>query len=329
MTTIRELPEADLRERLAGRGLTLDLGAARARVQTRIADLAALIRLMYGAFPVLPDDGFFDVTAAVERVRGLRRLVRRQVTFICDSQQPFEPFPADTHLPLLEWGLNFSLADRLNRHLLLHAGVVERNGIGIVFPGIPGTGKSTLTAALACRNFRLFSDEFGIVRLVDGRLLPMVRPAALKNRSIDVIRDWAQEATLGPIFPKTRKGTVCHLAPPDGSVARRHTAVDPGLVVFPRYRPDAGTAVVLPVPRAKAFSRLAVNSFNYQTLGPVAFDAVAQLVRRCECIELHYASLGQAQAVLESLTDRRPAPTSPMVAVSSPPGVRELAGVQR
>jgi HprK-related kinase A len=319
LTTLSELAQSDLMSRLAGKGLALDLGAARIRVRTSLDELGRLIQRMYGAFPLMSDEGFFDVTASVERVAGLRRLWAPQVRFVTDSQQPFEPFPADTHLPLLEWGLNFCLADRLNQHLLLHAGVVERNGVGIVIPGIPGTGKSTLTAALACRGFRLLSDEFGVVRLADVWLLPMVRPAALKNRSIEVIRAWAPDAALGPAFPKTRKGTVCHLAPPGDSVARRHTPVEPGLVVFPRYRQDAKTQVV-PVSRARAFSRLAINSFNYQMLGPSAFEAVERIARKCECLELHYSDLAAAHETLVSMCERQATSgEAPAIRVEAPP----------
>ena len=99
----------------------------------------------------------------------------------------WSPFPLDTPLPLLEWGTNYVIATRLFCYLLLHAGVVERGGRAIVMPALPGSGKSTLTAALTLRGFRLLSDEFGVVRLGDARLLRMLRPLALKNESIDVI----------------------------------------------------------------------------------------------------------------------------------------------
>jgi hypothetical protein len=43
---------------------------------------------------------------------------------------------------------------------------------------------------------------------------------ALKNESIGVIRAFAPQALLGPDFPKTRKGTVAHLAASAMAVAR-------------------------------------------------------------------------------------------------------------
>lgn len=300
MTTIAELSPKALDDCLSGPGLSLNLGAARVRVRTPVEALQSSLRTVYGAFPFEPPEGFFPVTAVVEPARGVRQFFRPQIRFLVDATEPFEPFPADTHLPLLEWGLNFCLAERLNQHLLLHSGVLERDGVGIVFPGVPGAGKSTLTAALACRGFRLLSDEFGVVRLDDGMLLPMVRPAALKNASIDVMRDWAPQGVYGPVFPRTRKGDVCHMAPSPDSVARRHEAALPGLVVFPRFQQGV-QAQLRPVPPARVFAKLATHSFNYQTLGARSFDAVTRMVRTCRSHELVYGNLAEAQHIVEDL----------------------------
>ncbi len=152
----------------------------------------------------------------------MRGYVRPQCELLCDGVRELEPFPLDTPLPLLEWGTNYALATRLFCYLLLHAGVVERGGRAIVMPAMPGSGKSTLTAALTLRGFRLLSDEFGVVRLSDARLLRMLRPLALKNESIDVIQRFEPTAVIGPRFPKTHKGTVAHLAPL--AIARRRAA---------------------------------------------------------------------------------------------------------
>jgi HprK-related kinase A len=253
--------------------------------------------LLYADFPVMPAEGLFDVTAAVRWASGLRRWLRPQVRFVLDGKEPFEPFPADTHLPLLEWGLNWAIAHRSNHVLLLHAGVVERAGRALLLPALPGSGKSTLTAALATRGFRLLSDEFGALSLADGTLLPVLRPIALKNESIEVIRAFSPSATIGPVFPRTRKGRVAHLAPTGPSVAQRHVPARPALIVFPRFMAGAETQLE-PMGRAQAFAKLAANSFNYEMLGPDGFDAMANLIETCVCYRLHFSDLGEAVTVL-------------------------------
>jgi HprK-related kinase A len=300
---IGDASEADLRARLRGTGLRLDFGSARARIRSDAPGLADALRTVYGAFPIEDDDGFDDVTVSVRRARGVRRFVVAQVVFETEGEVPFEPFPADTHLPLLEWGLNFLFAQRLNHRLLLHAGAVECAGRAIVLPAMPGSGKSTLTAALARSGFRLLSDEFGVLGLDDGRLHPLLRPIALKNASIGVIRALSPDARIGPEFPKTRKGTVAHLAPDAQSCARRHEPAEPALVLFPRYDPAAAPELT-PVKRSRAFSRVALNSFNYELLGPDGFDAVAALIERCPCWQITYRDLPQAIAAVRDLLGR-------------------------
>jgi HprK-related kinase A len=298
---VEELGADRLAERLANDGVGLDFGAARARVRGDVAGLAEALASVYRSFPLEESSGFFDVTARLRRANGLRGYFRPQIELVIDGDTVFAPFPADTPLPLLEWGMNFLLAQRLGYYLLLHAGVVELGGRAVILPALPGSGKSTLTAALAMRGFRLLSDEFGVLRFSDGLLLPLLRPVALKNESIDVIARFAPQAHIGPRYTKTRKGTVAHLAPDEPAVARRHEAAQPALVVFPRYDARADLRVE-PEKATRAFGRLAVNSFNYEWLGAVAFESVARLLGHCRAYSIAYRDLdGAIEAIGELL----------------------------
>lgn len=297
---LRDLPFDEVERALAGDGLGLDFGAVRVRLRTRVRELAPVLRTVYGAYPAADPGGFYDISARVAPVGGVRQLFRPQVSLWIDGDSPFDPFPADTHFPLLEWGVNWAFAMRGNHHLLLHAGVVERGGRAVVLPAMPASGKSTLTAALSTRGFRLLSDEFAVVRLSDTALLPIPRAVALKNESIEIIRAFAPDAVLGPEFPKTRKGRVAHLAPSAASVAARSVAALPALIVFPMYTPGA-TAEVEPFPKARAFTKLSVNSFNYELLGPAGFDAVGAIISRCDCYQLRFGELDAAIGAISRL----------------------------
>ena len=299
---LAEAPLEFVQRCLSHPGLVLNLGAASVRLRSDRPEVAAVLQQVYGAFEAADDATFCVVTADIRAAPGLRRWLRPQVEFYADGQLLFEPFPADTHLPLIEWGLNYLLADRLHAHLLLHAGVVERHGRAIVLPALPGSGKSTLTAALSLRGFRLLSDEFGVVQLGTNTLLPLLRPVSLKNASIDVIRHYSSDAVIGPSYAKTRKGTVAHLAPAREAVLRRHEPATPALVVFPKYDP-AVTLHVEPMMKSRAFSKLAVNSFNYEILGRAGFDAVAALLESSACYRLIYNDLDQAVVTLTTMLD--------------------------
>ena len=63
----------------------------------------------------------------------------------------------------------------------------------MLLPAPPGAGKSTLCAGLVHRGWRLLSDELALVDMETGLVRGMARPVNLKNKSIEVIRDFAPE----------------------------------------------------------------------------------------------------------------------------------------
>jgi HprK-related kinase A len=294
---LSEVDSGLLRDALSSQGLWLDFGVANLRVQSPSRSLADQLRLAYANFEFENRAAWADIHVRITPVRGARRWIRPQVSFLCDGSRPFEPFPADAGLPLLEWGTNWLFGQRLNQLLLFHAGVVERAGRALLMPAQPGSGKSTLTAGLSMRGWRLLSDEFGAWDLNRMAFLPVLKPVALKNESIDVIRRFAPAAQLGTRFPGTRKGTVAHLAAPAEAVARKHDPAQPGAIVLPKWKADAPTRLE-PLTADRAFPLLAFNSFNYSTLGEPAFDAVVRLVRRCPAFTLTYSDLEDAVATL-------------------------------
>ena len=304
----QSLVETDLstiRTALNGAGLWLDFGAACLRLQSDSPVLAAQVQSVYRHFPLLTRAPWADVHVRIHMPGGLRRWVRPQVTFSCDGSRPFDPFPASAPLPLLEWGTNWVFGRRMNDLLLFHAGAVERDGLTLLLPALPGSGKSTLTAALSTRGWRLLSDEFGAWDPQRREFRAVLKPVALKNESIAVIRRFAPQAHLGPEFPKTRKGTVAHLSADALSVQRRHHPAASGAIVLPQWVEGSAT-VLQPLSADRVFPLLAFNSFNYSVLAEVGFDAVVQLVRRCPAWQLTYSRLDEAVAALSDLwTDVR------------------------
>ena len=300
LTSLHEARLPDIGAALTGRGLWLDYGAAILRLRSDSAALAAQLQAVYRNFAFVSDAPWADLHIQIERPRNMRRWLAPQVVFRCDGRQPFEPFPADSPLPLLEWGGNWLIGQRFNDLLLLHAGAVERDGLALVLPAMPGSGKSTLAAALSLSGWRLLSDEFGAYDPQSRAFRPMLKPIALKNESIDVIRRFSPQARLGPLFPKTRKGTVAHLAADADAVARRREPAVPGAVILPRWVQGSGTKLET-VSRDRVFAALAFNAFNYSTLGATGFDAVVGLARQCPAWTLVYSDLKDALAAIDRL----------------------------
>jgi len=287
-----------IHQALQSNGLWFDLGATTMCVTGNSTALATQIQSVYRHFPFQCAGEWADIHARVDDVGGWRRLIRPQVVFSADARAVFAPFPADSPLPLLEWGCNWLIGHRLNHLLLFHAGALERDGLTLLLPATPGSGKSTLSAALSLRGWRLLSDEFGAFDPDAGCFRALLKPVALKNESIDVIRRFDPQATIGPKFPKTRKGTVAHLAAQKDAVQRRAEPARPGAIILPRW--EAGSATRWePIPPHAAFSALAFNAFNYQLLGEIGFNAVLSIVRRCLAWQLIYSDLDDAIQTIE------------------------------
>jgi len=301
--TLAGLTDEDCRQRLAGEGLLLQTGPFTVRVYSDVDVFTAQLRYFYSHFPVVDTPAIADFHVQISRPPGLRHWWRPQVQFLIDGQAPFQPFQLDHAFPLFEWGLNWTIAMQAQQYLMLHSAVVERSGKVMLLPAWPGCGKSTLCAALVSRGWRLFSDEFGLVSLDNGQLIPLPRPTPLKNKSIEVIRDYSPDAEIGPAYHGTRKGTVAHLRTPDASVRQSHVPAPPGWLVFPRYK--AGAALRMePASRPQAFLKLANNSFNYQLLGLQGFLGVTRLVRNADCYILSYSDLDEAVDTLTRLADK-------------------------
>lgn len=300
MLTIASLTRAELGARLARGGLALRTGQFNVRLQADVPAVADGLAQMYGAYPLLDDSAFIDFHLRMARPASLRRWFRPKVELLYDGEQVFKPLPLSQAFPMFEWGLNWCIANTAHRYLMIHAAVLERNGRAVILPAPPGSGKSTLCAALAHRGWRLLSDELTLLRLDSGLVTPSVRPVSLKNASIAVIRAYLDNPVLSPSVDDTAKGTVALLMPPAEAVARGEEPARPAWVVFPKYQ--AGSPSIMEtLPKARTHMELAENSFNYSLLAVRGFDALAALTDSCGCYRYTYSLLDDAMAAFDRL----------------------------
>lgn len=306
---VRELSAPSLIHRLKCGGIYLHIGPFTIHIQSSIQRVGEGIGLLYADYPISLDCDFADFYVTVESPANLRRWIRPQVLFSFDGHTPFKPLPLEQAYPMLEWGLNWCVANHAHRYLIVHAAVVEKNGHAIIMPAPPGSGKSTLCAGLVGRGWRLLSDELALVARNELKLIPLPRPVSLKNKSIELIRTLVPDAVLSRPSADTVKGTVAHMKVPRDSVVRAHEMPTPGWIIFPKYQPDVSIQLE-PVSKAHTLLRIAENSFNYSLLGLRGFETTADLVDACDCYSLTYSVLDEAVAVFDELV-------SPEVAASA------------
>ena len=294
----------DLRSRLAGPGVTLKTGPFNFRVRSPIDTVAHGMRLLYADHALTAESDFVDFDVHLTEATGVRRWFHRQARFVYDGASPFTPLPITHAFPLLEWSMNWCISTQAHQYLILHAAVIERDGLAAILPAPPGSGKSTLCAGLTCRGWRLLSDELTLISLQDGTIAPLCRPVSLKNESINIIRRYEPSAVFSDVVHETTKGSVAYMKTSRDHLTRVDTVAQPTWVVFPKY--VAGAAPTLtPRSRATGMLELGRNAFNYAVLGVRGFDALGDVVERSECYDFEYSALDDAVRIFDGLVESR------------------------
>lgn len=284
---LANLNKAELVRRLSHRGLCFFAGGFSVCLHSKVPAIADGVLSQYGNNQ-LNGTGFSDFHIKIHATSGLRRFIRPRVQFFLNGNAPFYPMPYTQAFPLLEWGMNWCVTNHCHEYLVIHAAVVEKNGQAIILPGTPGSGKSTLCAALAnTSGWRLLSDELAIYNYKSKMLVPNPRPVSLKNQSIDVIKKFAPSSIFSPTVHDTIKGSVAHMKPSLESIDGARKGAVPAFVVFPKYIAENNTGLEQ-VSKGDAFIQLAEHSFNYQILQSDGFQAVASLLDQTSCYKYTY-----------------------------------------
>jgi hypothetical protein len=297
--TVSEFSPAELASRLGGSGLFLTTGPFTYRIASEVAAVSAGLASLYGDFPCAFDSEFADFHVNMVRRRGWRSL-RPLVDVQVGTDFPSSPLPIEQAFAIFEGCLNWCIYTYAHQYLIIHAAAVERGGRAVILPAPPGSGKSTLCAALVCRGWRLLTDELTLIDLATRSIVPLARPVSLKNESIGVLRQFAPEAVFGPVSSNTIKGTVVHTRPPADSVRRVSERGLPAWIVRPKY--VVGQQLTArKISPGESFMMLAASSVNYMLHGAVGFDLLIKVVDSVESFALEYSDLDSVISWFEDL----------------------------
>lgn len=276
-------------------------GALNFQITCDDSDIMRQALALYQHFPETDNDEFIDFNVNIKSANSfLRKFIKPQANFYLDNHQPFKPLPANQGFPMLEWGMNWCIANHCHQYLIIHAAVIHKNGVTVLMPAPPGSGKSTLTALLVYSGWRLLSDELALIRVEDQKVDALARPINLKNYSIDVIKQKFPHINHSNVVHDTHKGTVCLFEPPKESVDSVNQAVGITHVIFPKFNSEIDLEFS-DLSKDQVFFSLIENSFNYNVLGEIGFDTLIKTIENVEGFNFQYSNNDEAISAFEGL----------------------------
>jgi len=213
---------------------------------------------------------------------------------------PYGYAPQHAHLaPLVKAALWESAVSAHDFLLYVHAGVVGTRDGCILLPARPGSGKSSLTAALVHRGFRYYSDEVALVEPATFRVPPVPLAICVKSTGWDLMARYYPHIEDLPPHRRSDDKLVRYIAPPTG--AARWPSLPVSHIIFPRFDPNAANELVR-IPRADALGRVMEECLALSRR--LNRQNVAELIRWIEavdCYALTFQSLDEAAELVTQL----------------------------
>jgi hypothetical protein len=200
----------------------------------------------------------------------------------------------------LDWVLSDTNAKAIEGNtsqFIIHAGAVCLDGMGVLLPAPPDSGKTTTTAGLVQAGFEYLTDEAALLDPVTGALHPYPRPLWLERPSV--------AAVFGEEPPDLAEwaGVFYHLAPDRLRRGSIGSSCRVRYVVAPMYV-SGGVTRLERVSRAEGLMLLAKNSFSLGRFGADGVRLLERVLDGVDCFRLQIGDLKGAVAAVSGLFPR-------------------------
>jgi hypothetical protein len=222
------------------------------------------------------------------------------VSLYRDGRAILRRIPPGLAIARLVWEVNCGVVEETRDRLLLHAAAAARDGKIVLLAGPEGSGKSTLVTALVHSGLQYVTDETVAVDVPGATIVPYPKPIALDRSSLEAL-DGEPSVARSPLEEGSGQRLVPAQAIRGDAIAQRGGVAR--LLVLPSYRPGHQTAAHS-LPRSEAAVALAEQAFNFRQFGRGRLDALADVVRRCDCYRLEVGDLAAARDVVLDLLER-------------------------
>ncbi|HET7085338.1 MAG TPA: hypothetical protein VFI23_11245 [Rhizomicrobium sp.] len=205
--------------------------------------------------------------------------------------------------PLVKSALWVHAVNAYDFLLDLHAGVVEKNGSCVLLPAAAGSGKSSLTTALAHSGFGYYSDEVALIERNTFQVSPVPLAICIKSTGWDLMSRYYPELETLPIHRRDDGKLVRYVPPRAANVQKA-----PGQVrhiFFPRYTKDEATQLT-PLSRSGALARLMDQCIAFRLrLDPASVKELVRWIAGIDCYALNFSSLDEAVALVDRTVSSR------------------------
>jgi len=210
------------------------------------------------------------------------------------------PVPSCELAPLIHREVLLAAYESSTSLAAIHAGAVCHEQSCLLLPGAPGSGKSTLTAALMNAGLTYLTDELVLLMPDTHMVRPLPVSLGLKCGSWSVLAQAFPTLEVLPVYLQADGTEVRYLPPPESQLPK-----DLGYpirsLVFPMYEAGVQTRLAR-LSAAKALHRLA--EAGYAISGQLDTEVVAELIdwiSRLECYELRLGDLDSAVFLVKEL----------------------------
>jgi hypothetical protein len=170
----------------------------------------------------------------------------------------------------------------------LHGGVVALNGKGLIFPGTPGSGKTSLVFALLKRGFRFLGDDYAFVDPKSLKAFPFPKSFTFRQESSELFEEVKEAWDRGDIIWVTED--KCYLNMSDLGINELGYPTHIDYILFPTYNPDSPPKLTQ-ISKEKASKKLQedYNLFSHAHPEKIKFsveELASRLAESAGCYEL-------------------------------------------